>query len=219
MKDLAIVVHSMDSYSKFWKGFFYYFDKYWDEKIICKKYFLTENKKYDHKNFINIRTGKGEWSDRLKRGLSCIKEDNVLYLQEDFWLKERIDNSLMENIYLFFKEKDLNIFKMHHTQYRYIETDESIDKHKLYKIKTTSAYLVSHQMSLWKKDFFLFCLFSNENPWDNEKKGTKRLKQFFENKDCSKMFGINYDYYWHVGSKGEFNHKGIELLKKMMKGL
>jgi hypothetical protein len=41
----------------------------------------------------------------------------------------------------------------------------------------TSGYLMSHQVTLWDREFFLQQLPKDEHPWRNERKGTRRLKK------------------------------------------
>ena len=53
-----------------------------------------------------------------------------------------------------------------------------IEGFNISEIKNTeSKFLMSHQVTLWKKDYLLDQLFKNENPWRNEKRGSKRLKK------------------------------------------
>ena len=44
-------------------------------------------------------------------------------------------------------------------------------------IKNESQFLMSHQVSIWNKDFLYEQLKDNEHPWRNERRGTKRLKK------------------------------------------
>lgn len=43
--DFALLVHSCDRYELLYKGFEYFFSKYWDFDVKCKYYFATEEKK------------------------------------------------------------------------------------------------------------------------------------------------------------------------------
>ena len=40
-----------------------------------------------------------------------------------------------------------------------------------------SGYLMSHQVTIWERDFLLAQLLPGEHPWRNERKGTGRLKK------------------------------------------
>jgi hypothetical protein len=40
-----------------------------------------------------------------------------------------------------------------------------------------SKYLMSHQPSIWNREFFISQLPKNEHPWRNERKATRRMKK------------------------------------------
>lgn len=65
----------------------------------------------------------------------------------------------------------------------------------------TSKYLVSHQPSIWRKDFLLSCLKPGESPWVNEYEGTKRLQNKPEIRQ--KIAIYPYDWYEHKCIKGQ----------------
>lgn len=55
---------------------------------VFQYYFANESLPFDlPKHFIHIKTGHGEWSDRLRIALSNIPEKCVIYLQEDFLIQ------------------------------------------------------------------------------------------------------------------------------------
>ena len=95
MSTLSVVVHTCDRYKFLYEGFFYFFDQFFPLKDI-PAYLLTEEIDYSHPNVTTIKTGKGEWSERLQIGLSQIKEDYVFYLQEDFWFLEMGDEKTLK---------------------------------------------------------------------------------------------------------------------------
>ncbi len=126
-------------------------------------------------------------------GFGQLDEDRVLYMQEDFWPRERIDldaDSLRITpdcihfvTYKPFKVRGMNI--RGHAR--------------------TSDYLVCHQSSIWKKDVLLQCHGRGESPWINEVRGTKRVR----NKDFSIFF---YEHDWYAGNlpSGQTDGAGLE---------
>jgi hypothetical protein len=44
------------------------------------------------------------------------------------------------------------------------------------KLDQYSQYLISHGPNIWDRDFLLECIKVDEDPWTNEKKGTKRIQ-------------------------------------------
>ncbi len=79
--NFALLVHSCDRYELLYKGFQYFFNKYWDFNVPCTYYFATEEKQIALDKFINIRSGRGEWSDRLRILLEKIPENYIIYFQ------------------------------------------------------------------------------------------------------------------------------------------
>src|SRR5688500_14079377 len=174
MKKVALLVHACDRYSFLYKGFEYFLSKHWDPGIHCTHYFATENTDAHIASFINIKSGKAEWSDRLALLLrKKIKEDYILYFQEDMWLNKRVNknffNSLFENaVTNDWKQVKLHSSEVYHTE----KTNHYIEGFNISLVNNErSDYLMSHQVTLWQKDFLLAQLPSNEHPWRNEKKG------------------------------------------------
>jgi len=179
-KSVAVVVHSCDRYRLLYEGFEYFFSKYWPLlPEICNYYFLTEELDYTSALFINIKTGKGEWSNRLKNGLEQIPEPYVIYLQEDMWFKKAVDADSLEGIIIETLKNKLQLVKLSSSEvYKTHPGDKLIHGYVLAPLNNAeSDFLMSHQASLWNKAFLLQQLLFNEHPWRNERKGTKRLRK------------------------------------------
>jgi hypothetical protein len=116
-----------------------------------------------------IYSGEGEWSDRLIKLLQQIPTEYVWYQQEDMWPCKNPPkvSELMD----FVVKYDLLRLQISPIVQFYSLHGDKIPLFFHYK----SKYLVSHQPSIWKKDFLLECLKPNEDPWKNEYEGTKRL--------------------------------------------
>jgi hypothetical protein len=180
MNKIALVVHACDRYKLLYKGFAYFFKKNWPYgDLPVSYYFLTEEEDYKSDIFTNIKTGKGEWSDRLLNGLKQIPEDYIFYLQEDMWFIKPVDADTISKIIDFSIDNQVNLFKLssngvYHTK----PTGEVINGLSVGLLDNEkSQYLMSHQISVWKKSFFIEQLKYKEHPWRNERKGTKRLKK------------------------------------------
>lgn len=179
-RTIAIVVHACDRYELLYKGFSHFFSRHWPtDTRISGYYFLTEEKTYDQPPFKNIKTGKGEWSDRLKRGLEQIPEPYVLYLQEDMWLTADVPAGTLNKIVDFTLAKKPLLFKLNSSEvFKTKPTDTLFNGLRLSVLDNKqSEYLMSHQASVWDKDFLMQQLAPGEHPWRNERKGTKRLRK------------------------------------------
>lgn len=238
MSNVAVIVHTMDSYQFCWEGWEYYFNLFWDFDFPAPIYFANEeiDVKFNLPVAIKqLKTGKGEFSDRLMRALNAIPEQYVFYIQEDAWLQQTID---LFAIYDQFRSLDMNCFRI--CGESMIDTEivkpfQAIDGMYLRKLKPPTNFLVAHAPSFWKKDFFLTCMVPNENPWDAEMNGTMRLlgaKQLnkihnnpiyaghcvidpvLASRDF-KIYLLLKAWYYAVSDRGHFNQRGRKLLERM----
>jgi hypothetical protein len=178
--NVALIVHSCDRYEFLYKGFEFFFSKYWDADINCKRYFATEEKNVVVRGFENIHSGKGAWADRLAFLLrEKISEPYILYFQEDMWLNKKVNARFFDQIFELTRQKNWLQVKLHSTDvYKTTPTDLFVEGFNISKIDNVkSDFLMSHQVTLWRKDFLLRQLHKNEHPWRNERVGTKRLKK------------------------------------------
>jgi hypothetical protein len=174
LENLAILIHTCDKYDFCWEGWHYYFQKHWDFSLNCPVYFMNEDKEVKFPLIKHFPSGPGEWSDRLLRGLNAIPEKNILYLQEDFWLTSPI---AIADYFKVFKSLSLNALRIApDCDYYYLYRRFWKHGFPIHRFSSRSKYLVSHQASIWDKDFFISCLLPNENPWVNEDMGTRRMR-------------------------------------------
>jgi hypothetical protein len=180
MQNIALIVHTCDRYKLLYPGFAYFFKKNWPyADVEISYYFLTEVEEYQSSLFKNIKTGKGEWSDRLLNGLKQIPEEYVIYMQEDMWLNKPVSGDTVNKIIEYSLAKHSDLFKLSSNQVNYTKpTGELINGLSIGVLDNeVSEYLMSHQVSIWKKSFLMEQLKYKEHPWRNERKGTKRLKK------------------------------------------
>jgi hypothetical protein len=177
--NVALLVHACDRYEFLYKGFDYAFSQNWDFNIPCNYYFATEVKNADVNGFTNIKSGKGEWANRLITLLTNLEEEYVLYFQEDMWLSKAVNAKFFTTLFKQATENSWQQVKLHSSSvYKTKETVNFIEGFNIAELDNeASQFLMSHQVTLWKKDFLLAQLYKNEHPWRNERKGTKRLKK------------------------------------------
>jgi hypothetical protein len=178
-KKVALLVHSCDRYELLYKGFEYFFRRNWDMDIPFKYYFATEEVDVELQGFENIKSGRGEWTDRLRNLLDQIKEEYVIYFQEDMWLTEPVSGTFFEELAdLTIKNKWQQVKLNSSEVFKTETTDLFIEGFNVSRINNgTSKYLMSHQVTLWNKQFLKAQLLPNEHPWRNERRGTARLKK------------------------------------------
>ncbi|MES2387059.1 MAG: hypothetical protein V4543_03575 [Bacteroidota bacterium] len=177
---VALLVHTCDSYELLYQGFNRFFTEHWNFNIPCNYYFATENNPVRVPGFKTICSGKGEWADRLHHLLSHhIQEKYVLYFQEDMWLNKNVSRSFFEELFAAAEENNWMQVKLHSSEvYKTRPTDVFIEGINIAEVDNlASGFLMSHQVTLWNREFLLAQLKPGEHPWRNERLGTKRLKK------------------------------------------
>lgn len=206
--DVALVVHSCDRYALLFKAFHFFFSKHWGSDINCNFYFATEEDNVSLTGFKNIKSGKGEWADRLAFLLKeKITEKYVLYLQEDMWFNKKVNTGFFNQLFETAITNNWKQVKLHSSEvYKTFAGNIFIEGFNIAKINNAdSDFLMSHQITLWEKDYLLKQLHSNEHPWRNERKGTKRLKK--QNPDI-----YHIDYFAENGQP-ELNKNSSPILR------
>lgn len=189
MENVALLVYACDRYQLLYKGFDYFFRKNWDSNLKIKEYFATEILDLNFSTYENLKSGKGEWSNRLKRVLDQIDEEYIIFFQEDMWMSGKVKDGVLELVLDHMKSHELDLLKLHSSEvYETEEIGVDFNGLSLTKVlKDRSNFLMSHQVSIWKKSFLFDQLQDNEHPWRNERRGSKRLK-----KNKSEIFQLDY---------------------------
>lgn len=190
MKDLAVVLHTCDAYERLWSGWWYCWKKFQKDTLLnhfeTPLYFLNEEKapilepawSYEEcdAQFRWRPTGTGEWSDRLIKGLTDIPEPYVLYMQEDFWLRDTLTDPMLETM-MYYAESGQAV-KIMGSSRKLLDT---LHRHKqpelLRQFKIDSPYFFSHSPTIWYKPHLMACLGPGESPWRNETSGNERCKR------------------------------------------
>lgn len=178
--NIALLVHTCDRYAFLYPGFEAFFRKYWNFDIPCSYYFATEEKAVSIDGFVNLQSGAGAWADRLAYLLrEKITEPYVLYFQEDMWLNKKVNASFFKSLFTLAQDHQWKQVKLHSSEvYTTQPTGLFIEGFQVTRLDNAqSDFLMSHQVTLWDKNFLLAQLYKNEHPWRNERKGTRRLKQ------------------------------------------
>jgi hypothetical protein len=219
--DLSIIVQTCDKYEKYWPGFFYYMDKFWDKKINSKIYFCNEKKQVNKPGYEQILTGSGTFIENLKFILSNIKSKYVFYMLEDFWPLCSLDSNLFESIYKFIENNNIKAFQLssYTPYYDILKTDIRINDQNIFKFKSNSKWRFNFQTRFWDRELLLNSLLE---PKISEKLVRSAITAEME---CDNNFDKNidiyfYHYFWYpltgVSYRGEFTSLGEELQNNMM---
>lgn len=193
MSSLAVLVHSFDKYAFLWDGYEKAFKANW--QLQYPEVFFASDIETDNKvGFPMLYSGPGEWSDRLRRILSKMPYDYILYMQEDHWPTRKPP---LQQCWQLMDRMNLDRLQLSPINQFYTLHGASLPLF----FHPTSKYLVSHQPSIWRKSFLLSCLKEGETPWVNEYEGTKRLNNKPEIREKIAIYPC--DWYQHKCVKGK----------------
>jgi len=180
----SILINTCDKFEDCWDPFFKLFSIYWPD-FQGKIYLNTEYKDYSYSG-INIVPIKGcavnniqknkrvTWSQCLKWALESIDDDIILYMQEDYFLKDSVNNHCVE----YFYDQMINYQEIPCIQLTH-EGIPAIDKSRYEKLFTSNPDFFSYvscQASFWRKEVMLSLLREHETAWNFEWWGSKRAK-------------------------------------------
>jgi hypothetical protein len=208
-KQVSILIGTCDKYSFLWKDFVCLFNRYWDHELNLVKLFLSETvvAKFDGFQFLTPGSNHS-FTDRILYGLERIQTPYVLWLQDDYYFRKKIYKNKFEYYLNFIKNNNVERFGICENSEFY---KKEFVSENIWKIKQDSDYSVSLQSSIWNKDFFKRCLVKNENPWEFELNGSKRL-----NNKNHKIYIETQNPPWYLEAmrKGEYTSWFFDIKKE-----
>jgi len=173
---LSIIVLSSDGYSDCWIPFFKSIKKNFPE-IEKHEILLSTNTKYFQYSDLNIKTlahGKEvPWAKRLRLSLEQAKNDIVLILVEDLFLKSEINIKMFNEFLVLIKNsKKIDHIRLLSTRDR-TKTKPS-EFNNLDEIEQKTKLRFIYLPGLWKKNILLKYIFDFENIFMSEKIGDFR---------------------------------------------
>ena len=174
--EMEIVVLTSNDYVHALPAFAYLFNKFWDagQSVKVVRYDVRPPKLPG--NFPNFAIGiQGDytWSTGLKKYLHHHTGDLILLMLEDYFLSQPVNVKRVEMLWQLMNNHpeiakiDLtdDRLKVAHFEYNnfMVQSDEN------------ALFQTSLQAAIWRKDFLTRFLSDNENPWQFEKNGTRRV--------------------------------------------
>jgi hypothetical protein len=176
VQDLQVVVLTSNDYVHCLPPFAYLFNQYWSKEQAVKvvRYDLRPPKLPT--NFSNFAVGiqhDFSWSQGLLRYLAYHPGDLILLMLEDYFLNKPANVYEIEGMWRYMQyhpevaKVDLtdDRLKVGHSDYNETMIVSDDDAH----------FQTSTQAAIWRKDYLLRFLHPDENPWQFERRGTKRV--------------------------------------------
>lgn len=180
----SILINTCDKFEDCWNPFFKLWSLYW-KNCTGKIYLNTEYKDYSYPglNIIPVkgcekqgipRNKRATWSQCLKWALDSMDTDIVLYMQEDYFLKDTVKNNIVEQ-YIQLMHEHPEIHSIQLTKHG-IPAIKEVSYPHLYSSDPNYFSYLSCQASLWRKDILYSLIREHETAWNFEWWGSKRAK-------------------------------------------
>lgn len=186
MINYGVLVNTCDPFSDCWGPYFKLHKKFWPD-CSGKLYLNTEakNYSYDGLDITSLQVSEGysrrlTWSECLLKALDKIEEDYVLYMQEDYFLKDYVKNEEIESLLNIIDEN--NEIDCIHLTDQAVKTGNSSSFSGLVEVIHPQRYYVSCQAGIWRKSSLKKLILTHESAWEFEEFGSKRahlLRQKF----------------------------------------
>ncbi|MES2132775.1 MAG: hypothetical protein V4506_10510 [Bacteroidota bacterium] len=166
---------SCDKYDDLWDPFFYFFEKHWSD-CPYPVYLATNTKVYSRKQSTTINSNYfGTWSEETKIVLEKLPYEYIIYLQDDYFILQKVDNLILSN--LISKVKDYNADYLRLFPSPGPDSDFKGDP-DIGLISVNAGYRTSLQAAIWKREVLVSVLNAAESPWEFETNSPERTKSF-----------------------------------------
>jgi len=162
--NLTVLVSSCDAYSDCWMPMLFSLKKYWpdcDYRIV----FVSNHESIEGAEFIKVGDDRG-WGSNLLKALKSFDSDYVLYLQDDYFLNKRVDNTAFNAHLDYCISHNVDYLRLS-WPFRY--KCSCIDN--IYcEDKPGMRYALCLQPAIWKKSTLEAICKENMSGWEFEKK-------------------------------------------------
>lgn len=177
---LEVIVLASNQYLHCLPPFAYLFNKFWSVDQLVKVVRYEIRPRNLPTNFSNFAIGNQDdytWSSGLMKYLQHHNGELILLMLEDYFLDKVVDRAQINLLYQYMQARpeiakiDLSDdrLKVKHTDHDTIYLDGLIQSAE------DAPFQTSLQAAIWRKDFLLKFLDKTENPWQFERRGTKRV--------------------------------------------
>lgn len=175
--DYTLFVNSTDSFEDTWEPFFGLLGEYWPQ--VSPVILNTETKGFEHP-VIDVRTTRvarpGEhglpWGECMLRALDEIPTELFVYLQDDYFLCDRVNTEVVEAAARVMVAEELDCLRL-------MECGgsgpwEPTSYEWFWSVSRGAVYRIALQAALWSKRGMRKYLRAHETPWQMEVWGSKR---------------------------------------------
>lgn len=216
---MRVFVLTSDKYLQCLPPFAHLFNKFWgDNQEVIFVGFERPVMTFP-RNFRFWSLGKMEaytWSEAALKLCRMISDPIICLFLEDYFLDRAVNQNAVYNLYNLMMDNP-SIYKVDLTDDRLKvphSTYPSYRDMELIRADDDSPYQASLQAAFWRKEFFYQTLKGNENPWQFEKAGTKRIVKWHETEQFD-ILGCKVPPVTYINAVGgEGNHPHLWAYKR-----
>jgi hypothetical protein len=181
VNDLTIFVNTSDNFEDCWNPFFKLFATYWPG---CPFLIVlnTETKDYSYPG-LNIRCTKvaqGEkdrlgWSECLTRAFDFVNTPYILYLQEDYFLEEPVNQQSLIELLEVLRDESIGAIQLFGADGP--RPFYQMESPLILEVDKRTKWRLSLQSVLWKTAFLRSLVRHHESPWQLESYGSYRTRR------------------------------------------
>lgn len=173
MSLVSVLISSFDGYAFCWPAVCHGFSKYWPD---CPyPIFLMSNvRDYEHPGIrmLHVDGGK-DWTARMLSALSQLDSPYILYFQEDYWIREKVESARIAEYVGHMETHALNYIRLVAKP----PPDEPFPHDsRLGVVADDAPYRASVQNSLWRREVFRNLLCPGETVQAFEQGASRRSR-------------------------------------------
>ncbi len=175
----SILVNTCDSYADCWGPFFTLFRRYWPDcpaPILLNTERLVFNDVLGRVESAQVWShgqSRLSWGECLRRCLAQVSSPLILYLQEDYFLDERVDTLRLGALAQYAIDHPL-VAQIGLTAFGARPPFLPTEDPRLWRVGDRSKYRISLQAAFWRTNILRSYVRSDENAWMFEIYGTRR---------------------------------------------
>lgn len=211
---MNVYVLTSNAYVHCLPAFAYQFNYHWSAKCPVTVIHYDSHPPELPRNFSLFDNGKQDcsWSAGVLRWLRYLPDTHFILFLEDYLLDKPVNTGLVEHcIRLAERHPDIAKIDLTDDRTQYSHSNITLDSIPLVKAWKNAPFLTSLQAAIWRTDFLRAFLDDSENPWQFEKKGTKRVYAAYKDGSFDgQILGCRHAAVSYVnGIGGEGNHPHI----------
>lgn len=179
--EYSIFVNTCDDYRDCWDPFFQLFEKYWPEPK-PRIYLNTERLDYAYRGLDIVATraardaGCLPWGTLLRRGLSDVPDEIILYFHEDYFLCGPVETNIVTEFSRIIRaQPDITAIRLQ--ELGGAGPWSPCEHEMLWEVDRRSPYRISLQAGLWRTARLGALVRAHENPWQFEVWGSRRMRR------------------------------------------